>query len=301
MLQSFAKLHGLGNDFLVTDLRNVSDASWFDDPVRIAALCDRHRGVGADGVLGVFPVTSQAIAAGAIARMRVRNADGSEAEMCGNGLRCIASWLHLRGAPAHLSIETGAGVLRCEVMDQGRSVQIEMGPPRLLQTAHGSGPVDFQPDQCHETPLAIAGVTLPLYLVSMGNPHAVWFADDTQPTSDSALWQQAERLGPQVETHPLFPLRTNVEFVRRDGPDIFTALVWERGCGITQACGTGACAVAVAACVRGLAQPGHPITVNLPGGALELCVASDYRQVHMRGPVDYVFDGVLRGISGAER
>lgn len=301
MLQSFAKLHGLGNDFLVIDLRNVSDVSWFDDPVRIAALCDRHRGVGADGVLGVFPARLPATAAGAIARMRVRNADGSEAEMCGNGLRCVASWLYLHGAPARLSVETGAGVLRCEVTDQGRSVQIEMGPPRLLQTLHESGATEFQPDHCRETPLAIAGITLPLYLVSMGNPHAVWFADDAPAMSDHALRQQAERLGPQVETHPLFPLRTNVEFVRRDGPAVFTALVWERGCGITQACGTGACAIAVAACVRGIAQPGNPITVNLLGGALELCVASNYRQVHMRGPVAYVFDGVLRGSNSAER
>ncbi|MBL9009138.1 MAG: diaminopimelate epimerase [Myxococcales bacterium] len=296
MLRSFAKLHGLGNDFLVTDLRNVGDASWFDDASSITALCDRHRGIGADGVLGVFPASPSAAMAGAQARMRVRNADGSEAEMCGNGLRCVASWLHVHGAAASLAIETGAGILRCEVTDQGRSVEIEMGPPRPLQTAaNGSGDQVFVPDRCRETPLSIDGRTLPLYLVSMGNPHAVWFVDDVQPPTDRELWQLAERLGPHVEKHPLFPQRTNVEFVRHDAADTFTALVWERGCGITQACGTGACAIAVAACIRGLVQTGHRVRVNLPGGPLDLFVESGYRHVRMRGPVAYVFDGKLRG------
>lgn len=291
MLRSFAKLHGLGNDFLVTDLRNSDDASWFDDAARIVALCDRHRGVGADGVLGIFPASPSAT--DAFARMRVRNADGSEAEMCGNGLRCVASWLHRHGASPSLAIETGAGILRCEVRDHGRSVQIEMGPPRPLPATRPGAEVQFTPAACPETPLPIDGVTLPLHLISMGNPHAVCFVEGPQAPSDADLWRLAERLGPQVETHPRFPGRTNVEFVRRDGPDAFTALVWERGCGITQACGTGACAVAVAACVRGLSQPGRSLRVQLPGGPLDLWVEPGYRQVKLHGPVSYVFDGML--------
>ena len=299
MLQSFAKLHGLGNDFLVFDLRGAKDTSWFDDGPTIRALCDRHRGVGGDGVLGIFDPSLQTLPA--IARMRVRNADGSEAEMCGNGLRCVASWLFKRGADASLSIETAAGILRCDVDDDGRSVQVDMGAPRPLADSASTPAKGFSPDSCRPTPVLIDGLSLPLYRVSMGNPHAVVFVEQLKCSEDERdVWRLAERLGPHVETHALFPQRTNVEFVAQDGPNAFTAVVWERGCGITQACGTGACAVVVAACARGLTQPGHSVRVRLPGGALEICVQGDYGQVRMRGPVAYVFDGALHLAAGEQ-
>lgn len=294
----FAKLHGLGNDFIVVDLRSQTDIAWFDDVAVIRTLCDRHRGVGADGVLAILPPSVTGRESVADARMRVRNADGSEAEMCGNGLRCVASWLHRTGAPPQLAIETLAGTLACQVIDAGERVQIDMGPPRpLLNPAHVPGP--WAPaDQLPRT-ITVADTALSLTLVSMGNPHAVSFvgtpgdASEGAPDS-SALWRLAERLGPLVEGHALFPNRSNVEFVRRDDPTTFTTVVWERGCGITQACGTGACAVAVAACLRGLVPPGQFVQVRLPGGALEICVTADFKQVRMRGPVVQVFDGMLR-------
>lgn len=298
MSLSFAKLHGLGNDFIVVDLRKQADIAWLDSQEIIRSLCDRHRGIGADGVLAILPPTATGGETLAHARMRVRNADGSEAEMCGNGLRCVASWLHRVGAPAQLAIETGAGTLACEVLDGGRRVQIDMGPPRpLFQPSHAPGPwagADRLPQE-----LVVADTRLSLTLVSMGNPHAVHFVGSMPPalgtrTDDAELWQLAERLGPLVEQHARFPNRTNVEFVRQDDATTFTTVVWERGCGITQACGTGACAVAVAACLRGLTPPGQFVQVRLPGGALEICVTEDFRQVRMRGPVVEVFDGVLR-------
>ncbi|HNN91069.1 MAG TPA: diaminopimelate epimerase [Pseudomonadota bacterium] len=293
MSLSFAKLHGLGNDFIVVDLRQAAEVAWFDDQAVIQALCDRHLGVGADGILAVLPPS--AAGAAAYARMRVRNADGSEAEMCGNGLRCVATWLYRSGAPARFVVETGAGALGCEVLDGGSRVQVEMGPPRpLFSPHHAPGP--WAAGDRVPTQLSVADTALALTLVSMGNPHAVTFvAADAQaaPLDDAALRRLAEHLGPLIERHPHFPGRTNVEFVRQDSPRSFTTVVWERGCGITQACGTGACAVAVAACLRGDAQPGQFVQVHLPGGSLEICVAEDFGQVWMRGPVVHVFDGAL--------
>jgi diaminopimelate epimerase len=283
----FAKYHGLGNDFLVVDLRAVSasDAAAAQAPENVIALCDRQFGVGGDGVLAVLP------AGGADARMRVLNSDGSEAEMCGNGLRCVVKELHDRGGlrKPELAIETGAGRLSC-VIDAvdgvARSVTVAMGAPRLLRgEIPMTGPAG---ERCVEQPLEIAGASRPITCVSMGNPHAIAFVG----SRDEAL-QLARAVGTQVEHHPWFPNRTNAEFAHVKSRGEIDLVVWERGCGITLACGTGACATAVAATVTGRADEARPIRVNLLGGTLEITVQPGLTGVAMKGPAVHVFDGEL--------
>ncbi|RYZ37025.1 MAG: diaminopimelate epimerase [Myxococcaceae bacterium] len=269
------KYHGLGNDFVVLDRRRTG-VDITEDQSRW--LCDRRRGIGADGVLAILPSTR------AVARMVVHNADGSIAEMCGNGLRCAVKYLVDQSGehPALLDVETGAGVLTCEpgYGDGGVvGVDISMGPARLVAANLPSGTTG-QPFVASAVPghPELLGTA-----VNMGNPHLVLL---DQPLED------AERLGPGLERHPSFPDRTNVEFVRVD-EDGLTVVVWERGCGLTQACGTGACASAVAA-VLAKRLPGNAwMRVTLPGGDLRIRVPDDLSDIRLRGPVAFVFEGVV--------
>ena len=274
----FTKYHGLGNDFLVVDLRAGGREP---SPAEVRALCDRRFGVGGDGVLTILP------ADGADARMRVLNADGSEAEMCGNGIRCVAKHLYDGGLVRDvLHIATGAGVLACGIEAKGGRVDrvaVEMGRPRLLRREIPmTGPPD---ERCVDQPLGDLRVTA----VSMGNPHAVAFVADSGP----ALRALAERVGPQMETHPAFPNRTNVELAHVHDDGTIELVVWERGVGITLACGTGACATATAACLTGRASLGHDLTVRLLGGPLTIRVAEDLSSVRMTGPAKLVFTGTV--------
>ncbi|HTJ45373.1 MAG TPA: diaminopimelate epimerase [Kofleriaceae bacterium] len=284
---AFAKYHGCGNDFLVVDLRTLDDvrANAVQDTAVVRALCDRQFGVGGDGVLAILPP----ITAGADARMRVLNADGSEAEMCGNGIRCVVRELHDRGGVAKdtLVIDTGAGPLTCGYSTRTHQVTVDMGRPRLTR---GEIPMTgASGERVLEVPLAIEGESLKLTGVSMGNPHAVAFVD----THWSGLRALAEKVGPSIEHHAWFPRRTNVELAHVLGGERIELVVWERGVGITLACGTGACATAVAACLAGRATAGHEIAVRLLGGELRIKVAADYSTVHMRGPAAHVFDGAF--------
>jgi diaminopimelate epimerase len=280
---SFAKVHGLGNDFLVVDLRAGDTTPSVQTPEAARALCDRRFGVGGDGVLAILPSSV------ADARMRVLNSDGSEAEMCGNGIRCVAKQLHDRDPALRrevIQIETLAGVLACRITTGAdglaSTVSVAMGHPRL---ARGEVPMTGpQAERCLEQ--AVPGLDLAVTCVSMGNPHAVAFVDET----GDALRARAERQGPVLETHAWFPRRTNVELTHVTGPDSLELVVWERGCGITLACGTGACATAVAACLTGRATAGQPIRVRLLGGELEITVAPDYSGVTMTGPATLVYD-----------
>ena len=280
----FAKYHGLGNDFLVVDLRTApaDDAAAWQDPKAVVALCDRQFGVGGDGVLAILP--SQI----ADARMRVLNSDGSEAEMCGNGLRCVAKELHDRLGlrKREMVIETGNGPLPCTIDDSG--VTVQMGAPKL---SRGEIPVAGPAgERCIEQPFELAGQpTRPLTAVNMGNPHAVTFVG-----SRDEAWQLATTIGPIVEKHPWFPKKANVEYahVVTRGKEI-DLVVWERGCGLTLACGTGACATTVAAVLTGRADEGVPVKVNLPGGSLEITVLPGFANVLMKGPATLVFDGEL--------
>ena len=289
---NFAKYHGLGNDFLIVDLRNVSaqvrDAA--QAPGFVRAACDRQFGVGGDGVLALLAPVSP----GADARMRVLNADGSEAEMCGNGLRCVAKFLHDRGGlqkPA-LVIDTGAGALRCVldvVDDVVATVTVDMGRPRLTQpeipmsTSDASNAV-----RCIEERVNLGHEVVDITAVSMGNPHAIAFVESRQRAE-----KLAREVGTKLEHHAWFPRRTNAEFAHVRASGEIDLIVWERGCGITLACGTGACATVVAACLTGRSELGREVTVHLLGGALAITVEDEYRTVFMRGPALHVFDGTL--------
>jgi len=285
----FAKYHGLGNDFLVVDLRAAAPdvARAVQDPATVVALCDRQFGVGGDGVLAVLPAAREE----ADARMRVLNSDGSEAEMCGNGIRCVAKELYERGGvrKPELAIATGAGTLVCAIDAAGdnvRSVTVAMGAPRLARgDIPMAGPAG---ERCIDQPLELAGATLHMTTVSMGNPHAIAFVG-----SRDEAWRLANTVGPVVERHAWFPQRTNVELAHVRGNGEIDLVVWERGCGITLACGTGACATTVAAVVTGKVDEGAPVRVHLPGGTLEITVLPQLANVLMKGPATHVFDGEL--------
>jgi len=289
MAVPFTKVEGLGNDFLVVDLRPGRQAAGAspspEDPAIVRALCDRRFGVGGDGVLAILPSSK------GDARMRVLNADGSEAEMCGNGIRCVAKLLY-ETDPAlrrpSLNIETGAGVLTCALdVDGGkvRSVAVEMGRPRLTRDEIPLRP-GGQTRALRET-ISARGRTFQFTAVSMGNPHAVIFVDDSAP-----LHVLAEEFGPLFEIAERFPNRTNVEFAHVRGREI-DLVVWERGSGITMACGTGACATVVAAGLEERLAPGVETPVHLPGGTLNIVVDKDYGSVRMRGPARIVFEASI--------
>ena len=280
-----AKYHGLGNDFLVVDLRQ-GDPAGVQHLEVVRALCDRRFGVGGDGVLAILP------SAIADCRMRVLNADGSEAEMCGNGVRCVAKHLVdrdplLRGRE-QVSVETLAGIMTCGLRSDGglvREVAVEMGRPRLLRDEIPMiGPAG---ERFVDQP--VEGAEGRATAVSMGNPHLVFFVDESGPR----LRQLAERVGPGLERHAWFPRRTNVELAHLDHDGSLELVVWERGVGITLACGTGACATAVAACLTGRAERGRELRLRLLGGDLAITVAPDDSGVTMRGPATFVFDATV--------
>jgi diaminopimelate epimerase len=269
------KYHGLGNDFVVLDRRQTGVDI---DAETSRWMCDRRRGIGADGVLSLLPSSA------GLARMVVHNADGSIAEMCGNGLRCAVKYLVDQSGrrPERIDVETGAGVLSCAPSygpDGAVEVDVSMGPARLVAPNLPSGATG-QPFLDAPIP-GHAG--LRGYAVSMGNPHLVLL--------DRPL-EEAEREGPTLERHPAFPDRTNVEFVRVDA-DGLTVVVWERGCGLTQACGTGACAAATAAVLAKRLPAEAWLRVTLPGGDLRIRVPSDLSDIRLRGPVAFVFEGVV--------
>ena len=269
----FIKVEGLGNDFLVLDRRDATVETVEAELSTIMELapraCHRRTGVGGDGILVLGPPR----VAGHDASMWVVNHDGSRPEMCGNGLRCVA--LVAAGAGEHaLTIDTDAGPRHCQVSAPSAreaDVDVDMGPGLSLG---------------ERTPSAAAGRTFDA--VSMGNPHAIAFT--TEGEDPETL---ARTIGPGVERDPVFPEGTNVELCRVE-PQGLRLWVWERGCGITEACGTGACATAVAAVRRGLAPAQIPVTVFLPGGSLEISVPDDPAAgVRMRGPARVVFEGQL--------
>lgn len=241
-----------------------------------ARLCDRHYGVGGDGLILVLPGEAAPF------RMRIFNTDGSEPEMCGNGLRCFVRYLADRGlAPeGRFEVETGAGVLRPEVLSDGR-VRIDMGPP-VLERQHipMGGP---RTAQVIEEPVEAAGQRFSVTAVSMGNPHAVIFMPDVEAVP-LAEW------GPALETHPVFPAKTNVEFCQVVSPTEAIMRVWERGAGPTLACGTGACATLVAGVLT--ERLSHEATIRLPGGPLEIEWAAD-NHIFMTGPAEAVFSGEI--------
>jgi diaminopimelate epimerase len=268
----FTKMHGAGNDFVVLDGLSA-ELPALDRLARL--LADRHFGIGADQILVVRPSRS------ADFRMDIWNADGSRAEMCANGIRAFYEYLRQRGLTGadEIAVETLGGVVRPRRAGEGR-VRVEMGrpvlePAKIPTTLAGEAPL-------LDAPLDVDGELVRVSCVSMGNPHAVLFVPDV----DAA---PVERLGPRIEHHPAFPNRVNVEFVEVVARDRVRQRTWERGSGETLACGSGACAVAVA-CVLG-GRTGRRLCVALRGGELELEWPSDDAPVLMTGPAVRVFTG----------
>jgi diaminopimelate epimerase len=271
----FAKYEGIGNDFILIDGEELSTA-------QAVALCDRHRGVGADGVL-LLDAAPNAVQS---PRMRVINADGSKPEMCGNGLRCVAlHWVRTGRAAVgqEFTVATDAGPHRCVVTEAGRTslVEVKMRAASLKPT---EVPV-LADHELLDAPFDVAGTRVRLSCVSMGNPHGVTF-DDLGPAARATL-------GPLLEKDRRFPNAANIGFARVLGPTSIELAVWERGVGFTEACGTGACACAVAAVETGRAERGTAIEVHLPGGALEIVVGARHEPISMTGPARHVFDGVV--------
>jgi len=286
----FTKMHGLGNDFIYVNC--------FEEKVKqrgelAQVVCDRYKGIGADGLILICPSKV------ADAQMRIFNADGSEAEMSGNGIRCFAKYVYEHklavpggsfsvpgqsACPFSLKIETGNGILSVGLItdsnDKVEKVCVNMGQP-ILKPA--DIPVQMPGEKVIEQPVEILGQELLMTCVSMGNPHAVFFCDNVELI-------KLKKLGPAIENHSLFPNRVNVHFVQADKPTEFTMRTWERGCGITLACGTGACAACVAAVLTSRCE--RICTAHLPGGDLNLNWCEEDNCVYMTGPAVEVFEGV---------
>lgn len=267
----FAKMQGLGNDFVVLDaLDRPLDLS----PEQCRKLADRRLGVGCDQILVVEPGRD-----GAAFSYRIFNADGSTAEQCGNGVRCVARWLQARRLleTGETRLASAAGPVSVTMLAD-HQVRVDMGVPRLAPRD-----VPFQADaQAVTYTLDIADREIRLGAVSMGNPHAVIEVDNA---ADAPV----DTLGPLLEQHPRFPARTNVEFLQVDAPDAATLRVWERGVGETRACGTGACAALVWGRLAG--RLADTARIRLPGGTLVISWDGPDTPVQMTGPAEFVFEG----------
>jgi len=275
MRLEFTKMHGLGNDFLMLDL--VTQRVRLDEAL-IRRLSDRHFGVGFDQLLVVEPPHQPDVDF----RYRIFNADGSEVSQCGNGARCFARFVRDRRLTRKdtLRVETASGIITLQIDSQGW-VTVDMGPPRLEPNA-----IPFVADNAAlDYRIEVDGELYQIAAVSMGNPHAVLRVDD----ADSA---PVATLGPRLESHPRFPERVNVGFMQVINRQEIKLRVYERGTGETLACGTGACAAAVAAMRWGLVD--RDIKVHLPGGPLRIRWSHDNASVLMTGPTARVFDGTLR-------
>ena len=282
----FTKMHGAGNDYIFIDARDpkLDDADW---PALSQAMSDRHFGVGGDGIILILPSDAAHL------KMRMFNADGSEGEMCGNGIRCFAKYAIERGIAqtdnAEIRVETLAGIRTVMPVTQDNKVvraRVAMGAPRLEP---GEVPVVLDATLGEKAgkavlnyPLQIGDTALKLSFVSMGNPHAVAFID--QPVDEFPL----HTIGPQVEHHSVFPRRVNFEIVNVEDNKRLKARVWERGSGETMACGTGACAIAVASRLIGLID--DSVNITLPGGTLKISWGGE-GEVYLEGDAIEVFEG----------
>ena len=274
----FTKYHGLGNDFILVDNRHSSEPVL--TPEESVVLCDRHFGIGADGVIFALPAQN-----GTDYTMRIFNSDGSEPEMCGNGIRCLAKFIaDLEGSDAKTEyrIHTGAGVIITELRSDGQ-VKVDMGVPRLL-AAEILTTLAAPDAKVIDVPIEVADKSWSVTCVSMGNPHCITFVEDV---SAIAL----ETVGPQFEHHQAFPQRTNTEFIQVIRRDYVKMRVWERGAGVTLACGTGACAAVVAGVLTEKCD--RTTAVELPGGVLEIEWSEVSGRIYMTGPAQRVFTGLI--------
>jgi len=285
----FTKMHGIGNDYVYV---NCFEEKVDDPPTLARRVSDRHFGVGSDGLILIAPSEKADV------RMRMFNADGSEAQMCGNGIRCLAKYAYEhnlaapspefqipggRSYPKSLRVETGNDVLTLGLStdqnDKVRNVCVNMGQPRL---APGDIPVNISGKKIINYPVELLHHKLLMTCVSMGNPHAVFFCDKVSGVD-------LEHIGPVIEKHELFPQRTNVHFAQVNSRSEITMRTWERGSGTTLACGTGACAVCVAGVLTNRSD--RASTIHLSGGDLDLNWCEQDDCVYMTGPATEVFSG----------
>ncbi|TDX53259.1 diaminopimelate epimerase [Orenia marismortui] len=274
----FTKMHGLGNDFVLIDCLEKE----VENPSQLAKeMCDRNFGIGADGLVLILPSDL----AEADYRMRIFNPDGSEPQMCGNAIRCFAKYLYERELTdkTQLNIETLAGMIKPEIiLEEGavKLVTVDMGEPILSRNEIPM--LGEEQEQVIKEELRVGTETFEITTVSMGNPHCVIFVEDIEKI-ELTNW------GPQIETHELFPEDINVEFIEVLNQDEIEMRVWERGAGVTLACGTGACASTVASILNELTE--RKVTVHLAGGDLVIEWSEDNNRVYMSGPATEVFVG----------
>ncbi|MFS0787646.1 diaminopimelate epimerase [Shouchella sp. 1P09AA] len=280
-MMKFTKMHGLGNSYIYVNMfkEKIPESQLSETAVRVA---DKNKGIGSDGMILIYPSQKAAV------KMRVFNNDGSEAKNCGNGLRCVAKYSYEHGlvSESDFSIETAGGMVEATVFPDKAgivsSVTINMGKPRLL-----AGEIPMKAEDLKQKviakPVDVAGEVVELTAVSMGNPHAVQFVDNIEEAP-------VEALGPILEKHALFPEWVNVEWVEVVNKSDIHFRVWERGSGITQACGTGACAAVVASVLNGHLEKETDVVVHLLGGDLQI-KWKDNGDVLMNGPAEYICSG----------
>jgi diaminopimelate epimerase len=282
---AFTKMHGAANDYIYVNCLDGPPVADERLPDLARQLSERHRGIGSDGMILVLPPPPGGETAFSF---RMFNSDGSEGEMCGNGMRCFARYVVARGLTTEheFTVHTKAGPIRCWVTPAGEpepwQVTVDLGPPRLLSSEVPTSIAPGRDGIVCDHPFRIGGRVLPLTAVSTGVPHAVFFVDQLA----GLPWRQ---LGREVETHPDFGRRTNVEFVEVVSPERAKAVVWERGAGETLACGTGACAVVVAGVLTG--RLARRATVGLPGGDLSVEWRLQDGHVLLSGPAVEVCRG----------
>lgn len=273
----FTKLHGCGNDYVYVNLFEET----IEDPAELSIkISDRHFGIGSDGLITIGPSDV------ADFRMRIYNADGSEAEMCGNGIRCVAKYVydHKLTDKTEISVESGAGIKYLTLfVEDGKvaQVRVDMGEP-ILEPAQI--PVVSEKERVIDEPIEVDGKEWRMTCISMGNPHAVVFVDDVANF-------ELEKYGPSFENHELFPKRTNTEFVQVVSPTEAIMRVWERGSAETWACGTGTCATVMACILNGLTE--NKVLVHLRGGDLTIEYDEKTNHVFMTGPATEVFQGEI--------
>ncbi|MFO0974970.1 MAG: diaminopimelate epimerase [Planctomycetaceae bacterium] len=289
---SFIKMHGCGNDYVFVD---CFTQPFPDDPGRLSQIVsNRHCSVGSDGLVLMLPPA----VADADATMRMFNADGSEGSLCGNALRCFAMWLHQSGrCGTDFCIEMAGRRIRCEIVQSdSRSrwaiVRTQFGKPGELSIGAGSAGASCYASRIVLSDVFVEGQLGETLHVSMGNPHTVFFVENLAGVS-------FEKLGPQIEHHPSFPNRTNVEFVEVTGDNDCKVRVWERGSAETMACGSGACSVAVAGIIAGRFHAGSPVAVQMSGGLLTISVDADWN-VCLQGPAAECCRGILPSAAIAE-
>lgn len=278
----FVKMEGLGNDFIILDDRDGKIEQYKSYSDLAKQLCSRHFGIGADGIILILDSIDHDI------KFRIYNSDGSQAQMCGNGMRCFAKYIYENKIVSHkkIRVDTKAGTIIPEVIadnnDHIQSVRVDMGEPVL---SCRDIPFESHNEKSIDEPLTIKDKTYHITTISMGNPHAVLFVDDVEKAD-------VKTIGQLIETHDRFPEKTNVEFVEVINKGELKMKVWERGAGITLACGTGACAALVAANLTGRVE--NSAIVHLAGGDLDIHWDKETNHIFKAGPATLVFEGRMR-------